>query len=107
MSQFQTQETAELNEASRQTIKKQLLNFEIKDAGANLSVGQKQLICIARALIKAPEILLMDEATSNIDEQTDKLIQQVIKHEFRDTTIGNDQTNPSYHRASTENCHAL
>ena len=65
-----------------------LLDWNIEDGGSNLSVGQKQLICIARALIKKPQILLMDEATSNIDEYTDSLIQTVIQKQFRDTTVG-------------------
>ena len=66
---------------------KQKLNFEIEDAGKNLSVGEKQLVCIARALLDVPKILLMDEATSNIDQFTDLQIQEVIKHEFKNTTI--------------------
>ena len=66
---------------------KQKLGFEIEDGGRNLSVGEKQLVCIARALLDVPKILLMDEATSNIDQFTDLQIQEVIKHEFKNTTI--------------------
>ena len=50
------------------------LNFLITDNGDNLSIGQKQLICIARTILKNPRILLMDEATANIDPKTDKMI---------------------------------
>lgn len=64
-----------------------ILNMEIKPNGSNLSQGQRQLICIARAIITKPKILLMDEATANIDETTDLLIQEVIKREFMDSTV--------------------
>ena len=50
-------------------------------------MGQKQLVCIARALIQKPKILLMDEATSNIDQMTDQIIQKIIKENFNETTI--------------------
>ena len=59
----------------------------IEGGGNNLSVGQRQLICLARAFCERPKILLMDEATANIDEKTDKDIQNLIKTQFRDTTI--------------------
>lgn len=67
--------------------KQALLNYQIEEGGKNLSMGQKQLICIARALIKQPKILLMDEATSNIDQMTDQIIQRIIKEQLNDTTI--------------------
>ena len=68
--------------------KRNILDYKIEEAGKNLSMGQKQLICIARALIKKPKILLMDEATSNIDQMTDQIIQKIIKEQFKNTTIG-------------------
>lgn len=52
-----------------------------------LSAGQKQLICLARAIIMKRKILLLDEATSNVDEKTDELMQRVIRTEFTDSTI--------------------
>ena len=51
------------------------------------SIGQKQLLCICRALLKQSKIILLDEATSNIDQETDKIIQNVIKKKFKYSTI--------------------
>jgi ABC-type multidrug transport system fused ATPase/permease subunit len=89
MTQFETNELAPLKETLLKLMdNKALLNFQIESGGQNLSLGQKQLICIVRALLKTPQILLMDEATSNVDENTSDLIQKIIKKKFRDVTIG-------------------
>ena len=63
------------------------LRYKIDMNGANLSVGQRQLICIARAIISKPKILLMDEATANIDQKTDSVVQSIIKKELNETTV--------------------
>ena len=63
------------------------LSFKILEGGSNLSIGQRQLVCIARALIKQPKILLMDEATANIDQKTDSIIQNLIKERLKETTV--------------------
>lgn len=55
------------------------LYMAVDESGSNFSQGQKQLICLARSLVRRPKVLLMDEATSSIDEQTDYIIQEMIK----------------------------
>ena len=64
-----------------------ILDLQIEKGGVNLSMGQRQLICIARALASKPLILLMDEATANIDQKTDKIIQTVIQQKMKETTV--------------------
>lgn len=63
------------------------LNHIVEDNGGNYSLGEKQLISFARALVKESRILVLDEATSSIDYQTDKLIQDTIAREFDQCTI--------------------
>ena len=105
--QFRTAETNTLTRPSPDWTDDQVLNFQIETGGKNVSVGQKQLICIARALVGKPRILLMDEATSNIDERSDQIIQDLIRREFRDATIGGFGTNPSDGGAPAAHCDAL
>ena len=66
---------------------KEKLNLEIKDGGKNLSNGQKQLICFARALIKGNKIIILDEATSSLDIETEKIIQENIEKYLKNVTM--------------------
>ena len=63
------------------------LDSFVEDNGANYSLGQRQVLALCRALIKKTKILILDEATSNVDYETDARIQNIIKREFTDCTI--------------------
>ncbi|KAG5555060.1 hypothetical protein RHGRI_012555 [Rhododendron griersonianum] len=59
----------------------------VADSGDNWSVGQKQLLCLGRIMLKRSKILFMDEATASVDSQTDAVVQRIIREDFAACTI--------------------
>ena len=66
---------------------KECLNYKIKADGGNISLGKKQLLCFARAVLKNSKIIVMDEATACLDQKTQAIILKAIDKYFKNSTL--------------------
>jgi ATP-binding cassette, subfamily C (CFTR/MRP), member 1 len=75
------------NDSGEQSVSRFHLDQSVDDEGLNFSLGQRQLLAMARALVRKARIIVMDEATSSVDFEMDTKIQNTIKTEFKGATL--------------------
>ena len=75
------------NALEKAHLSKDLLDSQVAESGGNLSAGQRQLLCFARALLFRAPIVIMDEPTASCDQETDGIIQTMVRNEFKGTTV--------------------
>ena len=84
------------------TAKPDGIRTRVQGGASNLSIGQRQLVCIARAILTDPRILIMDEATSNVDSMTESLIHDALRRLLNGrTAMVSSQRSASRNRSST------